>query len=98
MRLGYPHPDYLLPRLTGRQLADWQRYAAQFGIGPERADIYHAMLLSMFHNVHRESSWDSKPASDFLVWDRPDPFEEELSQEDFVARIRSITPCQPSQI
>lgn len=24
--LGYPHPDYLLPLLTSRQLAEWEAF------------------------------------------------------------------------
>jgi hypothetical protein len=95
LRLGVFHPDYLLPFLSARQLLDWQEYHEQFGLGLDRGDTYEAMLLSLLFNVHRGESTPARNPTDFLLWNKPEPFEEDESQEEFVARIRAISARIP---
>lgn len=83
LRLGFPHPDYLYPWLSGGQFIGWQNFAAQFGLGIDRDDIHWGMLLSMFFNVNREGG-PPKTAEEFMPY-RP---REEESDEDFLARLR----------
>ena len=83
LRLGLPHPDYLYPLLTARQLLDWQRFDAQHGLGIDREDVQWGMLLSMFFNVNR-SGGEPKAAEEFMPY-RP---REEESDEDFLLSIR----------
>lgn len=82
--MGVPHPDYLLPYLNSRQLQDWQQFHRQFNILPDRADVYSQMTLAMW-------SKDAKP-EDFQVYNKVDRLEQDISQADFVDRIRSVIP------
>lgn len=81
-----PHPDYLLPFLSGKQWLDWQRFHSQFNLAIDRKDIYHAMSLCMYHNAHSKESYEP---SDFIVYNKPDKLDEPVSQEEFVKRIQS---------
>lgn len=67
LSLGFPHPDYLYPYLSGRQLLEWQDFAAQYGFGIDRDDIHWGMLLSMFFNVNREDG-PPKDATEFMPY------------------------------
>lgn len=88
LRLGFPHPDYLLPYLSAGQLLDWQRYAAQFGASISRDDIHWGMLLSMMFNANRGNGVSPKPATDFMPYRQVD--DEEETQEDFALKIRGL--------
>jgi hypothetical protein len=84
--LGFPHPDYLYPYLSGKQLLDWQDFAAQFGFGVDRDDIHWGMLLSMFFNVNRDGG-PPKDATEFMPY-RQEPEEDEMSDEHFLLSIQ----------
>lgn len=86
LRLGFPHPDYLLPHLSAKQLLDWQRYAGQFGLGVDRDDIHWGMLLSMYYNTNRAKDSPPKTATEFMPYRE----EEEETQEEFIERIRGL--------
>jgi hypothetical protein len=79
LQLGFPHPDYLLPYLSARQLLEWQTYAGQYGM-VRRDDVHWGMLLAMFYNAHRGRGEAKEPA-DFMVYTPRDEYPDmELEQ------------------
>lgn len=84
-RLGFPHPDYLLPFLSARQLTDWERYAATVGIGPERDDIHWGLLTSTLVNVNRAANSSPAQPKDFMPYF--DPLAEDITADDLAARL-----------
>ena len=98
LRLGFPHPDYLLPYLSAGQLLDWQRYAEQYGVSIARDDIHWGMLLSMFFNANRGEGSQPKPATDFMPY--YEPVEQEEEPEQFAQQIQGLLRgklCRSSQ-
>lgn len=87
LSLGFPHPDYLYPYLSGKQLLDWQAFAAQRGLGVERDDIHWGMLLSMFFNVNRDGG-SPKPAEDFMPYRHRSEEDDGLTDEQFLQNIQ----------
>ena len=80
----------MLPYLSSSQLLDWQRYAAQFGLGINRDDIHWGLLLSLLFNVHKQEGEPAAPPSQFMPY--YDPYADDLSIEEMRARIGVRTP------
>ena len=76
---GDPHPDYLMPKLTAKQLNDWQQYEKQCGY---RDDILWGMLMALIANVNRSKDADVLQAEDFMpYYDKPIPEPEETADK-----------------
>jgi hypothetical protein len=54
LKLGVIHPDYLLDKLTGEQLLEWEAYDRIDPIGEWRADLNTASVLSHLTNIVRK--------------------------------------------
>lgn len=52
LRLGFPHPDYLLPYLDAGQLDDWSRFDAQRVLAFDRDDRLWAESRADYINAH----------------------------------------------
>lgn len=86
LKLGLPHPDYLDEVLTAGQYLDWQRYAGQFGISPDRDDVYWGVHLSMYANAHLKEGYSPRAPAEFMFYNAP---EEEVDADLLRFRIKS---------
>ncbi len=82
--LGFPHPDYLLPYLSAKQLDDQLLWMKKYHPFPDRDDIMWGTLLSMFHNVHCEKA-DALSPADFIPY--ADKYEHELTAAELRAKL-----------
>lgn len=81
-RLGYPHPDYLLPWLSSSQLNDWISFHQGHNLSIDRDDSFWSVFLAMYHNVHADKR---KYPTDFIPWHTPDT--PELSVDDLRRKL-----------
>lgn len=51
MQLGFPHPDYLIEKLTASQLSEWYAFNSLEPIGEHRADYRVSYLASLITNL-----------------------------------------------
>lgn len=56
MRLGYPHPDVLLPLLSASQFADWLAFFDERPWGEERADHRQAAMIQHLLRPHYKNA------------------------------------------
>ena len=56
LQLGCPHPDYLLPQLTSRQLAEWIAYCNVHPFGQDRLERVVAEVGAALWNQNRGKS------------------------------------------
>ncbi|MFO1043644.1 MAG: hypothetical protein U0941_17820 [Planctomycetaceae bacterium] len=76
---GDAHPDYLMQRVTCKQLLGWELYAEQVG---HRRDILDGMLMSLIANQHRSKDDDPFKAEDFMPYYKGP----ELDQDEILAQ------------
>ena len=72
LRLGCPHPDFLLEVLNAPQLLGWLRYHERSPVDDSRADLHAGIMASVMANAHRAER--AKPFSplDFMPFaERP---------------------------
>lgn len=73
------HPDYLLPRLTSRQLAEWIAYFNLCPFGQDVSDYQRAQIGSELTNRWRGKGEKAKDPEDFLpLYSRPEQTPEEM--------------------
>jgi len=99
VRLGVPHPDYLLKFLTASQLEEWVLFDRLEPIGQERNDIMLGMVCANLTNIYNTytAKKGTKPELvspiDFISWlERDKEFFESLeikSPEEVVAGIKA---------
>jgi hypothetical protein len=53
LALGFPHPDYLKPLLSSRQLTDWHAYSELEPWGPLRDDERAGQVCATLYNINR---------------------------------------------
>ena len=82
--LGFPHPDYLLPYLTARQLDDWLLWMRKYYPFPDRDDPLWGMSMAIAHNAWCDPC-DAKRPTDFMPY--ADPYEHELTAEELRAKL-----------
>ena len=51
MALGYEHPDFLLEKLTAKQITEWEAFNRIQPIGSRRMDFYFAQIMTSLHNI-----------------------------------------------
>jgi len=81
LRLGYPHPDYLLEHLTSTQMTEWLAYNQISPISDQRGDIRNAVLASVVANTQ---GGKTKP-EDFMPKWRPQ------TEDDILEVTKQIT-------
>lgn len=91
LALGYPHPDYLLPLLSGSQLQDWMDYAAREPFGSARADQRAGVLAALIANVNRDSKRKPEPFTieDFFPSEPPREETPEEATERLEAQLKA---------
>lgn len=86
-----PHPDYLYPYLTWKQLLDWQKYSNQFGLPTRRNDLHWGMLQALTYNINRGDKEQPMPPSEFMpFFTADDPYEVDMTEDDLLSKIRLI--------
>ena len=63
---GFPHPDYLLPELTSRQLAEWTAFYNRNPFGQEITNLVIAKMAAALWNQRRGKGVEAVKPEDFL--------------------------------
>lgn len=84
--LGVMHPDYLLPQLTSRQIAEWMAYFQLKPFGQDHTDFLIAQLTTEFTNRNRGKNEKQYKVADFLPLHRTPP----MSTDEIRQTIRNV--------
>lgn len=85
LELGEVHPDYLLPRLTSRQLSEWMAYFDLRPFGQDYTDQQIAQVACILANANRKPYSEPHKLEDFLPHK-----EREQSPGEMKAILRSV--------
>lgn len=66
LALGEVHPDYLLKKLTSRQLVEWQAFFEQCPFGQDLTDFQLARIASVLLNRWKKQGLPDVSPSDML--------------------------------
>lgn len=83
LQLGILHPDYLLDRLTSRQIAEWMAYFKVKPFGQDHTDYLVAQLTAVTFNAN---SRKKQKTSDFL----PLKYSTPMKTEDIKRTLRGV--------
>lgn len=89
--MGYPHPDYLVPLLTAKQLGDWLAFYRLEGDRENRAELRSGTLCALLAEINRDSAKRPEPFQprDFMNYIDVEP-ESELTPDEIQIHMRGI--------
>ena len=77
--MGELHPDYLLPKLTSRQIAEWQAWFQEHPFGDDLRDFMLAQLTAVLVNLNTTKTTNKSKATDWLpLYRQPDQTPEQM--------------------
>jgi hypothetical protein len=93
--LGFPHPDYLLPWLTCRQLGDWERYFAAEPGGDPFTELLHGIRCAVMANTFANSEGEAfQPEAFMPSWD---PLENQPTPDEVRDAVRAAKGIAANQ-
>lgn len=84
LEMGFPHPRYLIPWLSSKDVTDWLAFFEGQPFGPARDDERFGVLAALLKNQHRSQREKAYVGSDFFP-----NFETRISQERRASRASS---------
>lgn len=89
------HPDYLLPALSSRQLAEWQAYFKYQPFGQDMTQFMLARLTAFYLNAHKAKGSEDAKAEDLMPGFRRPQSVEEIKYH-LRSRLAAV-PIQPKK-
>ena len=98
LALGCPHPDYLLEKITLKQLYEWQMYASLEPFGFPMLDMMQARQMWASLRSTSDKSWAGQPG-DFLI-SKPDEVEKTVDPVEYLTGFFGVgpPPRPPSEV
>lgn len=92
MALGELHPDYLLEKLTARQLAEWEIYHSVEPFGEQQQFLQAGIVASTIANVNRGKNKSVFKPSEFMpVWEAKS---KKQSVEEMIETMNQFNPIK----
>lgn len=66
LELGIKHPDDLIPILSSKQLADWERFYQVRPFGRDMGFFQAAMIVCALANIHKKKNAKAYKVEDFI--------------------------------